>query len=471
MASFAAFRGSLRLASARSPILVLPIPRHRLLSTINLYRIQRPQLDDTRWRNTRWSSSTVIPPPIPPTTALEQPPTPSLEEGLVSTGSELIPDPGFVDTVVASMPPLQHGDLQALGFCSWTPAGLVQYTFELTHILTGLPWFYTFIVATLFWRVILFPLTVIGMRNSARLRPVNAEMTAANEALQVARATGDTVAAQRAALQASRIRNEAGVSMLGLMAPVVQFPVSLGMFFGIKKMCELPVMQFTQSGFDLLPDLTAPGPYFILPALVAISGNAMITVGMRDMDTSRPMMGHVMNIFRVVSILAIYWMSTFPSGLMLSLFVTSATAVLQALLFRVPSVRAALGIPPWKALPGPPPPTVRDTFRYFFVQGSQGREAGAMASPAAKPVPHYVPPNASAKFTPLKTPAPPTSSPVKPAQPGTLEMLAQQAQARANGTSSGLYEAPTPKAAKPAATTAATKKAKATKKPKASKSA
>ncbi|KAJ7037761.1 60Kd inner membrane protein-domain-containing protein [Mycena alexandri] len=375
------------------------------------------------------------------------------------------------------MPPLQHGDLQALGFCNWTPAGLVQYTFELTHILTGLPWFYTFIAATLFWRVVLFPLTVIGMRNSARLRPVNADMTAANEALQVARATGDTVAAQRAALQASRIRSEAGVSMLGLMAPIVQFPVSLGMFFGIKQMCELPVMQFTQSGFGLLPDLTAPGPFLVLPTLVALSGNAMITVGMRDMDTTRPMMGHVMNTFRVVSVLAIYWMSTFPSGLLLSLLVTSVTAVLQALLFRVPAVRAALGIAPWEPLPGPPPPTVRDTFRYFFVQGSQGREAGAIASPTAKPVPHYVPPNVSARSAPLKTPAPSTSSTVKPAQPGTLEMLAQQAQARAN-KSSGLYEAPsatptptTPKATKSAATTAATKKAKATKKPKASKNA
>lgn len=33
----------------------------------------------------------------------------------------------------------------------------------------------------------------------------------------------------------------------------------------------------------------------------------------RDMDPSRPQIGHFMNVIRVVTVLAIYWMNRFPS--------------------------------------------------------------------------------------------------------------------------------------------------------------
>lgn len=154
----------------------------------------------------------------------------------------------------------------------------MQYSFELVHVLTGLPWFHTFIAATIFWRIVIFPFAVVGMRNSARLRPVTGDLNRKTEEIKAAQRIGDTVAMQRANLEAAKLRADAGVSMLGLVAPMIQIPISIGMFFGVKKMCELPVMQLTQSGFEWLPDLTQPGPYFILPILVAASGNVMMSV-------------------------------------------------------------------------------------------------------------------------------------------------------------------------------------------------
>jgi YidC/Oxa1 family membrane protein insertase len=144
--------------------------------------------------------------------------------------------------------------------------------------LTGLPWFYTFIAATVFWRLVVFPFAVVGMRNSSRMRPISAQLTATSQAIQAARLAGDTVAMQKAALEGARLRASAGVSMAGLVAPLIQMPISIGMFFGVKKMCELPVAQLTQSGVAWLPDLTQPGPYYILPILVAVSGNVMMSV-------------------------------------------------------------------------------------------------------------------------------------------------------------------------------------------------
>ncbi|KAJ7092497.1 60Kd inner membrane protein-domain-containing protein, partial [Mycena belliarum] len=272
-------------------------------------------------------------------------------------------NPEVIADAVAHIPPLQHGDLQALGLCHWTPAGLVQYSFELVHVFTGLPWFYTFIAATLLWRAVIFPFAVVGTRASQRLRPYSQRMAAAQAQMQASRLAGDTVAMQQATLTATKLRNEAGVSMKQLMAPMIQLPISLGMFIGIRKMCDLPVLQLTQSGFAWLPDLTQPGPYYILPILVAASGNLMISMGRRDMDPSRPGVGHAMNGFRLLTILTIPWLNTFSSGLLLSLLVTSASAVLQTGILRVPAVRSAFGIPPWTPMPGGEMPTVMDTYR------------------------------------------------------------------------------------------------------------
>ncbi|KAJ7454944.1 60Kd inner membrane protein-domain-containing protein [Mycena galericulata] len=325
----------------------------------------------------------------------------------------------LTDTI-AAIPPLQHGDLQALGLCHWTPAGLVQYSFELVHVFTGLPWFHTFVVAAFLWRVIIFPFAVLGTRHSARMRPIQTEMGRLQEQALAARRQGDTLNMQRLNVAAGKLRADAGVSMAALMAPMIQIPISIGMFFGIKRMCELPVIQLTQSGFDWIPDLTQPGPYYILPILVAASGNLMISMGARDLDPSRPVVGHVMNGFRIVSVLAIWWMNSFPSGLLLTLLVTSLGTVAQGAVFRMPAVRAALDIPQWTPPPADAPklPTLRDTFREYVL--GQRTQPGAQRPAVTPRVQAYVPPKA----------------------PRTLDVIAEQAQAHPSVNASSLYEEP-----------------------------
>ncbi|KAJ7457003.1 hypothetical protein FB451DRAFT_1510420 [Mycena latifolia] len=456
LSSLGALRGgSLRLASTRSPVLALPIARHRLLSTVIFPRCQRPQ-PDTRWRNLRWNSSTAAPPasaPIIPTETM--PPAPP------TAPEAFIPDSNVVADTIASLPPIQHGDFHALGLCHWTPAGLVQYSFELVHVVTGLPWFYTFIVATLVWRVVIFPFAVIGMRASTRMRPYSERLAAAQADIAKARMAGDTVEIQRAALVGQKLRAEAGVSMAGLMAPYDTVAGISG-----------------HSGFEWLPDLTQPGPYYILPILIAASGNLMMSMGMRDMDPTRPAVGHVMNAFRVLTIVTIPWLDTFASGLQLSLFVTSATAVLQSAIFRVPAFRTALKIPPWTPMPAPNGeklPTMMDTYRAYvhpyipFLGNKQQQPKSLLGTSKVQP---YIPPPSS----PLRTttvfapppPPPPPAPPAPPAQPSTLEALAQKAQAHASVKSSSLFEAPaasapapTPKTSKPSKTSKGGKKAKA----------
>lgn len=125
----------------------------------------------------------------------------------------------------------------------------------------------------------------------------------------------DLILRQKMALKLKGIYEKAGVSVMGgLVAPLVQIPVTLGMFFGVKKMCSLPVEQMKWSGLDFLPDLTVADPTWILPIAMTVLVNIQIPIGAAEMDFgSRPGMAHLMNGLRVLSAVAIFVTATFPA--------------------------------------------------------------------------------------------------------------------------------------------------------------
>jgi YidC/Oxa1 family membrane protein insertase len=177
-------------------------------------------------------------------------------------------------------PPLQLGDFASLGLTGWHPAGAVRCTLELLNVSTGLPWFHTIIIGTLMWRVFLAPLSIQTLRNSARLLPIQPRILQVQADLRRAKATGDKLALQRTALKMGKLYKDAGVSLTTMtLSPFVQLPVTLGLFFGIRKMCTLPVVQLTHSGVSFLPDLTVADPYMILPLAVCAAINMQISVG------------------------------------------------------------------------------------------------------------------------------------------------------------------------------------------------
>ncbi|KAF8229432.1 hypothetical protein L208DRAFT_1402199 [Tricholoma matsutake] len=256
--------------------------------------------------------------------------------------------PDLVDTAIANLPPaLQYGDLAALGLAGWTPAGFVRWSLEVINVATGLPWFWTLVVGGIFWRAVLLPMSIQGLKNSARILPLQPQIIASQEELKRIRISGDKLALQRHALRMRKMYKDAGVSMgLTALVPFIQLPVTLGLFFGVKKMCDLPVVQLAHSGLEILPDLTVPDPYMILPILVCAAVNMQIQVGAAEINLKeRPEMGHIMNGLRMLSLVGVWVMSSFPSGLLVSLLTTSLATTVQSYTLQQPSVRKALDIP------------------------------------------------------------------------------------------------------------------------------
>jgi YidC/Oxa1 family membrane protein insertase len=150
---------------------------------------------------------------------------------------------------------------------------------ELVNVSTGLPWFHTIVAGTFLARLILLPFSVKQLRNSAALAPYQPRLLELKEELDRAYKSGDKIAVQRVALKQRTVYGESGVSMLPmLLIPFVQLPVTLGMFFSVKRLCTLPLEQLHWSGVSFLPDLTVPDPYYILPIAAAVLMNVQLHV-------------------------------------------------------------------------------------------------------------------------------------------------------------------------------------------------
>jgi len=152
---------------------------------------------------------------------------------------------------------------------------------ELIQVASGMPWFWTIVTATILSRLIVLPFNISSLRTTAKLAPHQPRLLELRDQLQkVGGLSKDPIAVQRISLQQKKIYEEAGVSLLApLVTPFVQLPVSIGIFFGLKKLCEFPLEQLKVGGLGWIMDLTVPDPTYVLPLAMAALINAQLSVG------------------------------------------------------------------------------------------------------------------------------------------------------------------------------------------------
>ncbi|KAI0076978.1 hypothetical protein K474DRAFT_1596816 [Panus rudis PR-1116 ss-1] len=252
---------------------------------------------------------------------------------------------------------------------------------EIVHVTSGLPWFWTIIVSTLLSRVVLFPFSVIALRNSAKMIPYQPQLNALREQMNASR--GNQLLMQKALLQQKKLYEKIGVS-IGSMAimPFIQLPVTLGMFFGVKSMCDLPVEQLKWSGLSFLPDLTVADPTMTLPILAAVAMNFQLSLGLRDM-TPAPHMPHLINLFRVLTTASVFLMMNLPSGVLVYIVTSIVGIMAQTAILRVPAVRRVLGIPIIPKTQTLKPASMRESLAYakkWWEQQKRDAELKAKAS-------------------------------------------------------------------------------------------
>ncbi|TFK48262.1 hypothetical protein OE88DRAFT_1664742 [Heliocybe sulcata] len=282
------------------------------------------------------------PTPAVPSTADVVPPADALANAADQSAS-LVP---------ATIPPIQYGDLENLGLTSWSPIGLSAWALEIINTTTGLPWLHTIVIGTMLSRALIFPMSIISMREAAKMAPIQPLISENRKEMAAAQASRNQYQMQKALLTQKKIFEEAGVKPARMMFfNLIPLPISLGMFFAVRRLCDLPLEQMKMGGlpwFDgIWLDLTVTDPTYILPVITVGIINAQLRLAGRDMQTQgRPEMAHLINGFHVFSLLCSPLMFQMSIGMLFNLLSSVAFYSCQILLLRNTAIRQWLKIPP-----------------------------------------------------------------------------------------------------------------------------
>ena len=238
------------------------------------------------------------------------------------------------------------------------------------HEITGLEYGWSIVGVTLLLRLGLFPLMISAQRTSSRmahLQPELNQMRARYEALGTPSRQDQTQFGNK--IRALFKRYDVN-PMKAFIAPAVQLPLFMGMFFGLQKMDRIYPEELANGGILWFPDLTVPDPYYALPILSGVTFLAMIELGKDQMTASNPAQGEVMlNVFRVMSIGMVPFLMTFDTSMLCYWTANNTLTLAQTALLQQKPVRDALGI--WdrpKPVPGQETPSIKEMMEKIVRQ-------------------------------------------------------------------------------------------------------
>ena len=201
----------------------------------------------------------------------------------VAAGPPQLPAVNPIDPSVGFDPfnhlpaPLEYGDLASLGLTSYFPPGLVNWSLEIVHFSTGLPWLYTIIAGTIVWRAALGYFQMIGMKYAALMRihapTINNAKKDMEELKKNKSASAVDIQTARQNLQKAYASSGINITKVALI-PFAQIPIVFGMFLGVRNLCSAHIVELQNTGSWLIPDLTAVSgsvnwdPYYCLPAMM-----------------------------------------------------------------------------------------------------------------------------------------------------------------------------------------------------------
>ena len=174
-------------------------------------------------------------------------------------------------------------------------------------------WGLTIIVFTIMIKLLFWPVTAKSFRSMAAMRKITPELNEVKEIYKDDR--------QKQANETMKLMKKHGANPLGGCLPLlIQMPFFIGFFFALREMVEL---RHSELGF--WADLSAPDPYFVLPALFCIV--MILTQRLNPQPAGMdPTQAQVMKYMPIMfSVLFIF----FPAALCLYTVVNSAVQLAQ----------------------------------------------------------------------------------------------------------------------------------------------
>ncbi|KAK9453575.1 60Kd inner membrane protein-domain-containing protein, partial [Dipodascopsis uninucleata] len=234
------------------------------------------------------------------------------------------------------------GYLESLGLAqSWLwPPDMFQHLLELVHIGSHSSWGMSIVLLTLGIRLICFPILIKSSDVAMRMAKIKPELDALMSSYVSNTAGG--VSLQELGHKRKELLVKHNVKTGWLLAPLINLPIGLGMFFGLNSMSGKNVAGFENQGAFWFTNLSEPDPFFGLPIISAVNFSLLtINGGETGIQSLSPAFKKALVVLPFASML---FTAQLSSGVMVYFATTSAWAIVQSALLRNKAFRSVLGL-------------------------------------------------------------------------------------------------------------------------------
>lgn len=264
-------------------------------------------------------------------------PTPSPETNNAKASLALDVLNANTDAVVAAAT-LADPPLSALNFMY--PSDAVVGVIQSIHEYTGVPWWAAVMLNTFIIRGALLPL--IRQQQWAAYRMVQAQPDIAKVSEQIK--SDPRMTPDEKALRMRSVFQKHQITPFSMFkVALVQFPVFISCFVGLKQMAETHHTLAT-GGLFWFTDLTVPDTTYVLPAAMTVLNIGILRLG--DGQPQHAQMKIVKNVFSGAMLLFFPFVMSFPTLFFMHWGTMSALSLTQSAVLRSDRARVALGLPP-----------------------------------------------------------------------------------------------------------------------------
>ncbi|GJQ08809.1 hypothetical protein GpartN1_g600.t1 [Galdieria partita] len=212
------------------------------------------------------------------------------------------------------------------------------------HDSTGMPWWGLIVTCTVVVRIVMLPFTLLAMRNAAIMNAIQPRLKEIQDLMFDAKSRGKLDQARHYQQEYMKVLKENDINPFrSMLGPLVQTPVFLAFFFGLRKMAET-IPSFKTGGTSWFEDLSKPDPLFLMPTLCA--GIFLLNLQLSLTTGATPTNKQWINVFRLFGLAIIPLTAKMPCAIFCYWIPSNLFSFLQNLVFSITSVRALLRLPP-----------------------------------------------------------------------------------------------------------------------------
>ncbi|GMM45448.1 membrane insertase [Pichia kluyveri] len=239
------------------------------------------------------------------------------------------------------------GYLKSVGLVDgWWPSDIIQQILEYVHVFSGLPWWATIAVTTVGCRMLLFPLFMKSSDTMARSQHIMPETKKLRKEMTAAMSKGDRALQQRKQMELSVLNKKNGVKYSRMfLSPVTQMVYSVGAFFGIREMSNLPIDGFKDGGIAWFQDLSMPDSFIGLQLLSATFYSIAFKFG-GDTGNTQFSSGKMKKVFMILPFASIIFTWNMSAAVMIYFSVNGFCSIIQSQLLRNVAFRKWTGMFP-----------------------------------------------------------------------------------------------------------------------------